>query len=373
MEQFLDQEVQEELSDEDRADFFGLFEEISTVDPDVTHQEFVEALEEAESWEEFIDMLDLQEAGDLTSLIDKYGKGPVKKFLALKAKAQKGQSVKWVDGKPKLGKKKKGKKRGKVRRKKQKTASKKATAKAQAMLGNSFDASVAQEDVNALFAAEDFSAEFRARAATILEAAIVKHVNEIINTYQEQLDEEEVEQEFDESVTEQVDRYLNYVVEEWMEENKLAVDTGIRNDITEQFITGMKSLFETSYIDIPEDKVDVVSELTTKVEELQSELNEEKRFIIEMTEVINQLKQDSIIEDVTDNLVKVDSAKIKELAENVEFINENDFRTKVETLKESYFPGTKKILTEDIVEEDPVKQVNGTMGVYTSTLDRMLS
>lgn len=92
-----------------------------------------------------------------------------------------------------------------------------------------------------------------------------------------------------------------------------------------------------------------------------------------MTEVINQLKQNSIIEDVTDNLVKVDSAKIKELAENVEFINENDFRTKVETLKESYFPGTKKILTEDIVEEDPVKQVNGTMGVYTSTLDRMLS
>jgi len=155
--------------------------------------------------------------------------------------------------------------------------------------------------------------------------------------------------------------------------DKLAVDTGIRNDITEQFITGMKSLFETSYIDIPEDKVDVVSELTTKVEELQSELNEEKRFIIEMTEVINQLKQNSIIEDVTDNLVKVDSAKIKELAENVEFINENDFRTKVETLKESYFPGTKKILTEDIVEEDPVKQVNGTMGVYTSTLDRMLS
>jgi len=158
-----------------------------------------------------------------------------------------------------------------------------------------------------------------------------------------------------------------------MEENKLSVDIGIKNEMHEQFITGMKKVFEESFIDIPEEKLDVVEALTTKVETLQDELNGEKKFVIEMTEAVNSLKRNSIIDELTGSLVETDAAKIRELAESVEFIDEADFRSKVETLKESYFPESKKQITEDIVEEDPVKSFSSSMGVYTSTLDRMLS
>lgn len=229
------------------------------------------------------------------------------------------------------------------------------------------------EDISALFDGEDLSDEFKSKASTILEAAVNNNVKKIVDQLVEQEEEQKVEEEKTESITEQVDKYLNYVVEEWMEENKLAVETGIQNELTETFITGLKSLFKESYIEIPEEKVDVVSALTEKVEALQGELNAEKKFVIEMKDVIDELKQDSIIDEATDTLVETEAVKIKELASGVEFINEEDFREKVEALKESYFPQSKKQITEDVVEEDPVKQINGTMGVYTSTLDRMLS
>ena len=136
------------------------------------------------------------------------------------------------------------------------------------------------EDISALFDGEDLSDEFKSKASTILEAAVNNNVKKIVDQLVGQEEEQKVEEEKTESITEQVDKYLNYVVEEWIEENKLAVETGIQNELTETFITGLKSLFKESYIEIPEEKVDVVSALTEKVEALQGELNAEKKFVI---------------------------------------------------------------------------------------------
>jgi hypothetical protein len=229
------------------------------------------------------------------------------------------------------------------------------------------------DDISALFDGEELSDEFKTKASTVLEAAVNSNVKKIAEEMAEKEEAEEIvaEEESEVGIVEQVDKYLDYVVEEWMEENKVAVDQGIKNDLTEQFITGLKTLFKESYIEIPEEKVDVVSELTNQIEKLQSELNEERKFVIEMKDVIDDLKQDSIIDELTDSLVETEAAKIKELSESIDFVTEEDFREKITSLKESYFPETKKVLTEDNVEEDPVVNHSGSMGVYTSALDRM--
>tara|TARA_Y100000593_G_scaffold54218_1_gene101375 strand:+ start:7490 stop:8617 length:1128 start_codon:yes stop_codon:yes gene_type:complete len=369
------------LTESDQKEFLELYGYFSD-DSDLTMEEMLEAFDDADTWEEFLEELELDEG--LMDKIKEYGKSAVKRFQDLKSKiaGNKNKTVVWVDGKPKIqnkdkaaGRSRRGK--GKGRRKKRTSGSKRDTTKAKKLLGQSFDASLAKEDIDALFSADEFSDEFKSRAATILEAAVGKRVNNIISSYQSQLDEEQKDQEEQiqdvEEITEQVDKYLNYVVEEWMDENKMAIESGIQNELTEQFINGLKVLFKESYIDIPEEKVDVVEKLTEKVESLTAELNKERNFVVEMKDVIDSLRQQSIIEESVSGMVQTDAEKIKELASSVEYISEEDFKEKVETLKESYFPTERKVLTEDVVEDDPVKQVSGNMGVYTSTLDRMLS
>ena len=234
------------------------------------------------------------------------------------------------------------------------------------------------DDISALFDGEDLSEEFKTKATTILEAAVTSNVKKILDEMVEEETEEteeqkDVQEEKTDDISDQVDKYLNYVVEEWMEENKLSVEQGIRYELSEQFITGLKTLFKESYIDIPEEKVDVVSELTTQVEKLQDDLNEERKFAVDLKETLQKFTKESIVSEITEKLVDTESVKIKELSEGIEFVSEEDYKEKVESLKESYFPSTKKVLTEENeVDEEPVQQVSGAMGVYTSTLDRIL-
>ena len=351
---------------EDEEEFLELYREM--VDDDTPLDFFTEAFSDSYTWEDFLDIL--QEASNI-AVAKKHGVSTAKKYKKLKDKLKGNKNITVsVDKSGKIVKKKKDKQKArkmartlKQNRRKGKSKSKKSLEKTKrsSLYKRLNKEEIAMEeitkydpseDISALFDGEDLSEEFKSKASAILEAAVNSNVKKVVDQLVEQEEEQEVGEEQTESVTEQVDKYLNYVVEEWMEENKLAVEAGIKNDITEQFITGMKTVFENSFIDIPEEKVDVVEALTTKVETLQGELNEEKRFVIEMTEVINNLKHDSIIEEVTDSLVETDSAKIKELAKSIEFVDEDDFRSKVETLKESYFPESNKTLTEDIVEEE---------------------
>ena len=377
---------------EDEEEFLGLYQEM--VDDDTPLEFFAEAFSDSEDWEDFLDILAEKSRIDIAK---KHGVSSLKKYDRLSKRFKDNPNVTIsVDKEGKVTKKQKDKTKArgqartlKANRRKGRTTSRRSTkktkrsalykriskdkAKTEEIAMEDITKYDPSEDISALFDGEDLSDEFKSKASTILEAAVNNNVKKIVDQLVEQEEEQKVEEEKTESITEQVDKYLNYVVEEWMEENKLAVETGIQNELTETFITGLKSLFKESYIEIPEEKVDVVSALTEKVEALQGELNAEKKFVIEMKDVIDELKQDSIIDEATDTLVETEAVKIKELASGVEFINEEDFREKVEALKESYFPQSKKQITEDVVEEDPVKQIIGTMGVYTSTLDRMLS
>ena len=377
---------------EDEEEFLELYQEM--VDDDTPLEFFAEAFSDSEDWEDFLDILAEKSRIDIAK---KHGVSSLKKYDRLSKRFKDNPNVTIsVDKEGKVTKKQKDKTKArgqartlKANRRKGRTTSRRSTkktkrsalykriskdkAKTEEIAMEDITKYDPSEDISALFDGEDLSDEFKSKASTILEAAVNNNVKKIVDQLVEQEEEQKVEEEKTESITEQVDKYLNYVVEEWMEENKLAVETGIQNELTETFITGLKSLFKESYIEIPEEKVDVVSALTEKVEALQGELNAEKKFVIEMKDVIDELKQDSIIDEATDTLVETEAVKIKELASGVEFINEEDFREKVEALKESYFPQSKKQITEDVVEEDPVKQINGTMGVYTSTLDRMLS
>jgi hypothetical protein len=371
---------------EDEEEFLELYQEIGD---DAPLDFFTEAFSDSENWEDFLDIL--HEASNI-GVAKKHGVATAKKYKKLKDKLKTNTNITVsVDKSGKVVKKKKDKTKGrkmarilKQNRRKGKSQSKKSTEKTKksslykrlnkeeiAMEDiTTYDPS---EDISALFDGEDLSEEFKSKASAILEAAVNSNVKKVVDQLVEKEEEQKTEDEQNESITEQVDKYLNYVVEEWMEENKLSVEQGIRYELSEQFITGLKTLFKESYIDIPEEKVDVVSELTTQVEKLKDDLNEERKFAVDLKETLQKFTKESIVSEITEKLVDTESVKIKELSESIEFVSEEDYKEKVESLKESYFPSTKKVLTEENeVDEEPVQQTSGAMGVYTSTLDRIL-
>ena len=238
-----------------------------------------------------------------------------------------------------------------------------------------------EDDINALVEGEELSEEFKQKATTIFEAAVQAKVNNIVLEKQIELEEanekviQEQVAEYKTELVEQVDNYLNYVSEQWMEENKLAVEKGIRTEITEGFISGLKNLFEEHYITIPEDKVDVVDDLFGKIEDLESQLNEEINKGVEMNKELSKFKKEKIVQSVTSGLSDTQAEKVKELAESVEDENTETFEKKVEVIKENYFP-TKEAKTEvDEVETsgeeiDSNGSVNPLMERYASALTR---
>jgi len=231
------------------------------------------------------------------------------------------------------------------------------------------------EAVDALFEGEELSEEFKEKAKTIFEAALNEKLKTEIaileQAYAESL-EEEVAQ-IQEALTENVDGYLNYVVEQWVTDNEVAIESGLRSELTEDFISGLKALFEEHYIDIPEDKVSVVEGLQEQVDELEAKLNEEIDRNVELTKVINESKAYEIVAEACEGLTDTQAAKLKSLAENVDFTDDASFAKKVATLKESYFSTEVKndnVLTEEVLEEDATENLDGPMKAYVRSLGK---
>ena len=197
-----------------------------------------------------------------------------------------------------------------------------------------------EEDVNALLAGENLSEEFQEKARTIFEAAIRSKVYEIKESLEEQYSAVLVEelQEIKSELAERVDAYLEYVASEWMEENALSVEQGLKTEMTESFLTGMKGLFEEHYVSIPEEKYDVIESMVEKLDEMETKLNEQIEKNVSLNKRLAESVADGIFEQVSDGLADTQKDKLASLAESVEFESEKEYREKLETLKESYFP-----------------------------------
>jgi hypothetical protein len=227
-----------------------------------------------------------------------------------------------------------------------------------------------KEDIDALLQGQDLSEEFVSKATTIFEAAVMSRVEEIAEEVEAQLHEqfEVAVEELKEDFATKIDEYLNYMVEEWMKENELAIESGLRAEIVEDFIGGLRNLFAEHYIDIPEEKVDVVQEMADKVEELEAKLNEEISRSIEFKKEINEHKRIQAMQAVCEGLTQTQVEKLKSLAESVEFTTEEEFAEKISTLKEAYASAgvkakaaEKSVLEEgvEVPEDKPAKQVSG--------------
>ena len=205
-------------------------------------------------------------------------------------------------------------------------------------------------DVDALIGDADLSEEFKEKAATIFETAIKAKVKEesqrLQGEYETKLKEDTEAHKAD--VVEKVDSYLNYVVEEWMQENKIAIERGIKGEIAEDFIGGLKKLFEDHYIDVPDEKYNVLEDQASKIEDLEKKLNEEIEKNVELNKSNGELKREDIAKAVSDNLTDVEKEKFNKLAEEVEYSNEEDFTAKVKTIKESYFGKKEEAKSNDI-------------------------
>ena len=231
-----------------------------------------------------------------------------------------------------------------------------------------------KDDLKALVAEEaTLSDEFKQKAETIFEAAINTKVNAEIDRLEEKYNEELAEEieSTKADLVEKVDNYLNYVVENWMEENKLAIQNGLRTEIAEDFMTKLKGLFEESYIEVPEGKVDMVDDLADQVEELEKTVNESTKKAIDMAVELEGYKRDAIIREATKDLAETQVEKLKKLAENVDFEDEETFTQKVAQLKESYF--AKKITSQEgeIVEDDtPSVETSDSMASYLNAIKK---
>ena len=223
-----------------------------------------------------------------------------------------------------------------------------------------------KEDVDALFADDStISEEFKSKVSTIFEARVsdrVTQIEEEIETRYAGMLEEAVES-VKADLTEKVDDYLSYVVEQWMEENQIAIESGLRAELTEDFIGGLRNLFAEHYIDVPAEKVDLVDELAGKVEELESKLNEEIERGVSYAKALVESRKNEIAREVTEGLPATQAEKIKSLAESVEFSTEDEYKSKLDTIRENYFPsGTKKAteaqLNEQFEETEEKKVIN---------------
>ena len=227
------------------------------------------------------------------------------------------------------------------------------------------------DDVKALVSSDaDLSEEFKEKAATIFETAVKTRIQEqtkiLEAKYEEKLSTEtEVVKE---AMVEKVDSYLNYVVEEWMKENELAVERGIRTEIAEDFITGLKGLFKEHYIEVPEEKYNVLDDLTNQVKDLESKLNEQIEKNVNLSKEVSESTRTSLIADVIADLADTEKEKFVKMAENVEFESAPKFKEKLETVKESYFPKSK---IEEATSTDEVDSVAANIPADAGTSDAM--
>ena len=227
------------------------------------------------------------------------------------------------------------------------------------------------DDVKALVSSDaDLSEEFKDKAATIFEAAVktrIKEQTKIIEAQYEKKLASETET-VKEAMVEKVDSYLNYVVEEWMKENELAVERGIRTEIAEDFITGLKGLFKEHYIDVPEEKYNVLDDLTDQVKDLEGKLNEQIEKNVNLSKDVSESNREKLIAQVSEDLADTEKEKFSSMAENVEYDSAEKFQEKLETIKESYFPKTK---IEETASGDEVDSVAANIPADAGTSDAM--
>lgn len=236
------------------------------------------------------------------------------------------------------------------------------------------------EDLTAIFGSNDLSEEFKSQVQTVFEAAVVSKINEELESLEESFNVklDESTDEIVDTVTEKVDSYLGYVVEEWMQENELAVERGIKAEITEEFIGGLKQLFEDHYIDVPEEKVDVVDSLADRVEDLESKLNESIETNINLSATVKEFQKDEVVSELSYQLTDIESEKLRGLSEGVGFEDVDQYKEALGTIKENYFPRTTQgravVVDEEfevsengIVDEAPQ---NASMSRYVNTIGR---
>ena len=231
------------------------------------------------------------------------------------------------------------------------------------------------DDVQALVEGEELSEDFKEKAKTILEAAINGKVSQIQEVLVADYDKkllEEVE-EIKGALNERVDSYLEYVADEWFAENQLAVETGLKEELTESFMTGLKGLFEEHYVSIPEEKYDVLESMVEKLDDMESKLNEQIEKNVSLNSRLAESVADGILESVSDGLAATQKEKLASLSESVEFESEESYREKLETLKESYFPNsspaTKAENLSEGVDNSP-ETITGSMSAYLKTLSQ---
>ena len=232
-----------------------------------------------------------------------------------------------------------------------------------------------EEDVNALLSGEELSEEFQEKARMIFESALRSKVNEIRESLEVQYEERLVEevQAIAEELEERVDSYLEYVAEEWVNENALSIETGLKEELTESFLGGLKQLFEEHYVEIPEEKYDVLESMVEKLDDMETKLNEQIERNIQLNKRLSESVADRIFDDISEGLATTQKEKLASLAESVEFESETEYREKLETLKESYFPSrvvapsaTTETLSEGV--EVATEFHSDTMNAYLKTL-----
>ena len=239
-----------------------------------------------------------------------------------------------------------------------------------------------KEDIDAILSGEELSEEFKTKASTIFEAAVsakvISAVNERIEAFEEDYNKElnEAKEEHKVAVTEKVDSYLNYVVEEWLKENELAVEKGIRSELVEDFMTGLKNLFQEHYIDIPEEKVDLVDDLFEKVEELEKQLDETVNHNVEIKKELSQYQKEETLREVSEDLADTEKEKLEKLSEGVDYEDSEQYKEKLSVIKENYFPKTTETaqpLTEEVENtetDEEVEKVDPNMDYYTKHMKR---
>jgi hypothetical protein len=209
-------------------------------------------------------------------------------------------------------------------------------------------------DIDAIFSGEGLSEEFKSNAKTIFEAAVLARVDEktqaLEEAYSQKLEEEIAT--INENIVSKVDEYLEYVVNEWIEDNQLSVDSGLRAEIAEDFMNGLKTLFAEHYIDVPDEKADIVEELVAKVEALETELDKSITESKQLSDAIGTYKKEIIVDEISEGLTEVQAAKLRSLAENIEFISEEDYAEKVSLTKKKYFSEGKEVDVPTPSKED---------------------
>ena len=234
-----------------------------------------------------------------------------------------------------------------------------------------------REDVDALFNGESLSEDFRVKATTIFEAAVQSRVESIVEDVLSENDAVLIEaiEEIKNEMSAQVDEYLSYAVEEWINENQVAIETGLRSELVEDFINGLKNLFTEHYIEIPEEKVDVAEELAMTVAQLEEAMTAAAAEKADLVEKLNVANKNEAIRKICEGLTEVQVGKMKSLAEGMEFTTEGDFNNKLAVIRENYFPSKKmtsevKVLQETTIEEPEVVEASGMMKHYVNAITK---